>query len=408
VEDEYAEADRETMRFQLAIRSLRPLSPESSTEQLERWRAFGEQSIASIPCPSNVRLRFGIFESDVINGLAFVDRQKDTEVRFATVSSGALLYIHEFFFYIMSRVDILPDVGITGLEVNLPYKFSPAKTFPPLGELRSSRLSYSLSPKDEVRRRYAHVMALYASYFLIFHEFGHCVHGHLQGRSLSLDEIDRSLDGPVELTDHVRSEILYSHTLEADADSYAIDQLFTREKIFEITGDDADSSRIHPFLHSAFLGIWLLFRILARPEELALDDEGLLRGKHPHQMVRVHFCSVRLRSITANLGPPGSEMQVVEVTTKASLDGLRIWAKLTKQPQLLKSVRFDDHSSQAGFSRVFRYLERIRDKWGEIKPGLATRAILPLDRTKAEDVEVGWKCPCEVCRELRAKEPNNS
>jgi len=160
--------------------------------QLESYKNFAGDFCGNISPKDGVRLTFDYFDSNILNGLAFKRNTQNLEFRFATVSAGAILYFHEFFSYLMSRVDILPLIGLVTSERNLPYHFQPPKEFPSTQALVKQGLLRNLNPLDPFRLDFAQIMAITTSKFLILHEIGHCTNGHVGHSQFSLEEFGKN------------------------------------------------------------------------------------------------------------------------------------------------------------------------------------------------------------------------
>jgi hypothetical protein len=191
---------------------LRSVS-ENQCSLLEYYRVFADGWLSRIP-HENLDLRFGFFASPAIQGQAISRSEAHPKARFATVSSGAISYFHEFFSYLLSRVDIWPHVGRVTAERNLPHVLAPRRTVSPVQELAKRRLVRSVTPNDPIRRQFAGIMAEVACKSLILHEIGHCVNGHLFSAPFALDE-ETQAAGPA------MDSALRAHTLEMDADACA-------------------------------------------------------------------------------------------------------------------------------------------------------------------------------------------
>lgn len=397
------DAEDEELRYALGLEYLKPLDLASTREdhslQLRSYKEYADQFLDSLPQSNKARLRFAFLDTNDINGKALQREVQGVQVRFATVSAGAILYFHEFFSYLMSRVDILPEIGIATSEKNLPYHFTPSRSYSPTKWLRERRLIHIAIPQNPSRLEFSSIMAVTASTFLILHEIAHCVNGHLSQSSLSLDEVDGPAATPSDGTLHI-------HTLEMDADAYATSQMFGFPSLFKRQNDSFTWSKgigypCTKWLYPSMVALWLVFRIMSWPERLGLDQMGLLNSKHPHPAVRAHFCRVIIRRLGIERCDPSVEHWLVPMLVKSSFDASNIWKSVTGRDEPDRLLYFDDISRTDGFERVRIYANQLLDHWSRVKADLQPMALVPLPATKEEEVRNGYQCPCSLCKASR-------
>lgn len=376
----------EELRFRLGMRNLLFVNGASTPSPYTAFLQGCEDSalnvLSGISSRPAVNLDFAFFDSPSINGRAFRDVIAEKEYRVATISTGAILYLHDFFLYLMSRSDILPTIGLAAGERNLPFTFSPPRTYPPVEALVSRKLVKSIVPIDLKRRDFAANMATAAATFLVLHEIGHCINGHLTNGAFNLDEIDGS-------TCQSPSATLRSHTLEMDADACATNYLLR-----QILGGEKDPDFIwtpqlkgappHKALYPCFLAIELLFLIMARPEALSMEQDGLMNGKHPHPYMRTHFVRVTVATICDALGIEEEDEAVRQLAVKSAFDAVAIWNCITGTKASKRVILLDDDSLSDGYSRARKYMNQLLDCWDEIRPELEPNAMVRLAPSKSQ------------------------
>jgi hypothetical protein len=374
---------KEELTFQLGLRELRAVDysqlSEDQSRQLKSYEEFFQRSLNSFPEKQKATVYFEITDSKTINGRAFSSRVNNEEIRIATVSAGAFLYFHEFFSYVMSRMDVLPWIGSAYGERNFPHKFIPTRKYSGLQALTERHLITNVNPRCPLRLEFAQIMAVTACQFMAWHEIGHCVNGHISQLNFEATEV-------VQNQNCIMPNTLRNHTLEMDADAYALCQILHTRVIPELKGktDFRLSSQLSDFppnklLYPTLIAINLTFRLLADPETLPLDKHALLQGTHPHPWIRSHLCRVNVSSQAHNLYLESDEdLWLTKIATRSIYDAAQIWECLTGAKEPVRLLYLDDSSLKNGFARVNEYMHRLLDCWHEIRPQLITSALVPL------------------------------
>jgi hypothetical protein len=387
---------REETTFQLGLHELRAVDysqlREDQSRQLKSYEEFIQRSLASFSENQKATVYFEITDSKTIIGKAFSSRVGDEEIRIATVSAGAFLYFHEFFSYVMSRLDILPWIGSVYGERNFPHKFIPTRKYSGIQALIDRRLVADINPRCPLRLEFAQIMAVTACQFMAWHEIGHCVDGHISQLNFEATEDVQSARS---MTPHT----LRNHTLEMDADAYALCWILHTRVIPELNGktDFRWSSKLSDFppnklLYPTLLAINLTFRLLADPETLPLDRATLLQGTHPHPWIRSHLCRVNVSSQAHNLYLESDEdLWLTKMATRSIYDAAQIWECITGAKEPIRLLYLDDFSVKDGFRRVNEYMHSLLDCWHEIRPQLNISALVPLAPSR-HDASVCPRC----------------
>jgi hypothetical protein len=387
---------KEEITFQLGLHELRAVDDsqlrEDQSRQLRSYEEFFQRSLTSFPEKQKATVYFEITDSKAINGRAFSSRVGNEEIRIATVSAGAFLYFHEFFSYLMSRLDVLPWIGSVYGERNFPHKFIPTRKYSGLQALIDRRLVTDVNPRCPLRLEFAQIMAATACQFMAWHEIGHCVDGHISQLNFEATE-------DVQSARSINPHTLRNHTLEMDADAYALCQILHTRVIPELKGrtDFRWSSRLSDFppnklLYPTLIAINLTFRLLAGPETLPLDRDALLQGTHPHPWVRSHLCRVNVSSQAHNLYLESDEdLWLTKMAVRSIYDAAQIWECITGVKEQVRLLYLDDSSLEDGFGRVNEYMHRLLDCWYEMRPQLNTSALVPLAPSR-HDASVCPRC----------------
>jgi hypothetical protein len=372
---------REELKFQLGLKKLRLVNfstlQEDYRQQLISVRDFINSGFQSYQRDTKVCLLFDFIDSNQLNGLAFSSNSTEQNFRFATVHAGAILYFHIFFPYLMSRMDILPSVGSPALEKNLPITFRPGRSHPAMSPLEGYEIA-SIVPTCPERLEFANQMARAATLFLAFHEVGHCVNGHVMCSNFQLDEID-------EISTQSSEETLRRHTLEMDADAYAVNHLLklNLHNMGLGTKNDglSEEQELHlaGLLHPVFIGINLLFRLFTRIEKIPIDQADFLKGTHPNAAVRSHLSRVTVSSIAFAWGLQNKDRPwLTNLATRSAIDALRIWEAITgtQEPaRLLLTFMQDGKTERTGLNMVWEYTNSLLECWRTIRPELLPFAL---------------------------------
>ena len=141
-------------------------------------------------------------------------------------------------------------------------------------------------PKDQARMMVADVLATLSLEFVIFHEIGHIVGGHLEiprnGRALStISEFQYAINEP--------SDSTFQQVLECDADAFACHAtswIHTQEKMAVVMRDILNASAWQPkdfALLTYLFAVGVLFCVLNPSAPRKIDA---CKSSHPHPAVR--------------------------------------------------------------------------------------------------------------------------
>lgn len=371
----------EETEWQLNLASLKKaggdsvaLAPKSYTD----IETLASKLIQSSDCRDDVISRFVFVEDHFVNGKAFECRVGETGLRIATLNTGAVLGIREFFYYLLSRCDVLPDIG-RDIGHNLSHIFHPQKSFPVLKHLYTRHLVSNILPRNQVRRSFASVLASLALQFLTIHELMHVQCGHV------------SLNGNL-LQAEGHSWEITRHTLEISADSLALDYLtkccrgggysalYQQNEWFLFT---EPFSYAYPLL----LAVNLLFLLLA-PSGTVRDPVTPLRtGLHPTFSSRAFNASAIAGTVLAGKDPSAWNL-FKPVATKALHDAIKIWTLIAgEDSRPFWGLSRDKLISPFSHKENYRYVGELMTHWGTLRPKLEPHSLLPLPPIEAWDFE---------------------
>ncbi|MFC7473942.1 hypothetical protein ACFQS7_06230 [Dankookia sp. GCM10030260] len=222
---------------------------------------------------------------------------------------GAIDIINHTFNSLLSSRQFLAKVGDVRLEAERPQ----------LGHFETSfdkiiKEYGSMQPKCRIRHRLARFMASAALEFILFHELGHIVNGHISPESL---RFEFGAYGGSE-------ENLFAHTLEMDADATAVVFLFS--KFFPIFNNDLRSFHVESdreachFLRlifgvglrgvAKFLALLLAAFFFLFPSNI-ITKSNLLSHYHPHPYLRQLMAFQVLSNHISKLFPQISKKEIV-------------------------------------------------------------------------------------------------
>ena len=245
------------------------------------------------------------------------------------VFRGALERIHGTTCGLLSAPAFLPGIGNVGVDV--PPKGLPPGGFPGIPLLRdASKADQSTPlfwPNDQTRMTFAQMLADIALDFLVCHEIGHVVGGHL--------DIARTNHGETEIAEFERGvsnsdELTLRHVLECDADAFAshvTSFLHTHPKNAQLTLDTFNPSGWAPrdfALLKYLTAVGVLFRVLYPRAPIRISR---CKSSHPHPAVRAFL--VASSTMARQLADGSVEANALERIVRHSVRNIEdVWADL--------------------------------------------------------------------------------
>jgi len=242
---------------------------------------------------------------------------------------GTLEHIYGTMLGLLSTPTFFRAIGDVRNEVR-PQNL-PGGRFPRLPLLRNAsdadQRTPLFFPKDETRMMLAQVLAELALEFLIYHEIGHIVGGHLEiprnGHGLStIPEFQYAINEPGDST--------FQHVLECDADAFACHTTFwvhTREKMAVLMRDLLNASEWQPkdfALLIYIMAVGVLFRVLYPDAPRTIRA---YKSSHPHPAIRA--CLVASSAMAFGLGDGTyTPMSLNKIVAESVGNIEEVWADL--------------------------------------------------------------------------------
>ena len=226
----------------------------------------------------------------------------------------------------------------------------------------TTEVSHSACPK---RCRYADFLPILALDFVLLHEFGHLLHGHLdflQAGNLRscISEMAEALLG------RNHQEAIDSQTLEYDADMFAVGKMYRKiisddfRVISTFVAQPADFQDRAYLFHSA---LQILFNVLddlskglTGPAELRLHPPAIYRGNYAHAAA-VEFVTNTFGAQTGEIYAHAAMYGSIETT---------IAFKKAAQVQSGTAEEANESWRKGGV-----YLDNLHANWRSVRPRLA-------------------------------------
>ncbi len=269
-----------------------------------------------------------IIDNSELNAAASSDSSAD----YITVNLGAVERIFGTAYGLLSTPSFLPNVGNAAAENKPQTLFN---GFPPMPLVRTSRPPAVIAtriPNDPTRLLIAMHLAELAIEFLLFHEIGHVVGGHLEfiGHN-TLMELDstRHLQGPS-----------MSQILECDADLFACDIMSAVQMTDEAADNEYSLAPNVPWSKRDFAlltyctALGMLFRVFYHGASV---DVACSNSTHPHPAVRASLvCSY---AFTRAMQRDWTTVSSLGDITAASIRNIEeVWAELILPGQCPKPL----------------------------------------------------------------------
>jgi hypothetical protein len=289
---------------------------------------------------------------------------KTAEADYVLISRGAIASIYGTMSGLMSTPSFMPSVGVASAEVspNVPL----TNGFPPMPLLTKEHDETTVSfyhPSDPARGAFGTMLADNALHFLLWHELGHILAGHLEWmEKLGLAALVSIADTDGGMPDR--------HVLECDADCFAahVESYLNCHPSVQPSWKDTFQWSVDPTdagLIAYATAVSALFRLI--------DSGGLAptapKGSHPHPAVRSNIAASFAYSLAMVAGQlvPGDLPRIVTGSV-----GLveQTWAHLG-----LPGQRTGDPSTWA--KEVARMSNELVKRYDQLKPGLRKFARVP-------------------------------
>lgn len=266
------------------------------------------------------------------------------------INRGALQHIYGAAFGLCCCPGFLPSVGNAAGEMEPKIE---AGGFPPMPLTEGMDVAKVLVPETESRGTIAYLLADVATYFLLYHEIGHIVGGHLEalnarsGTTASISEYS--------VTKRSTEDVSLLHAFECDADAFACHVsmgLLTgkamAEEVRHLMQRQAWPPEDCAFI-TILTAVSMLFRLLYPTAPATIDAT---RGTHPHPAVRdfvVGSCALARGMARGQLSVEKVD-QVLEYSVRNVEE---VWAKRYLGGQALASPAVWVADIQRGVDELF-------------------------------------------------------
>lgn len=309
------------------------------------------------------RIHFDFINEMSFNACAF----KFRKFYFVGINIELIIVLLRFYNYIMSHPRIFPNIGDSSREIESNIINNIQVDDYNYLQLFMNYDTEIYLPIDESRQRYVYKLFFKAVEFLLMHEYGHVVMGHV--------DLVNSLRGNSFMFEATYSDEigLLNQTLEMDADCYATKIGFHRLiSIFEHDSLQNSNIKFEDYLFEWYITIYFIFRLLAN-KEYNLDN---LNGySHPVPGIRQYIVLLTLYSLLEEeMYSKYKEYSTVlgDVFTKASKEcevALKYISDKTFTPAPISVLATDK-----GYNQIFK----IMNNWKQVRPLLEPFSKLTL------------------------------
>jgi hypothetical protein len=285
------------------------------------------------------RLHCCLVNSLNLNAYAF----KSEDFYFIGLNAGSVLVIEDAFSTLLSHPSVLPEVGNVSAEAKafdeIPAGFPIVNALSLNDPVATGRRCNRYAPKDPIRWHYAQCLTNCALDFLMRHELGHILYGHVDylertGQRALLPELDLESESPLS------TDVL--QMMELQADSFASEcyaSLLGNPRLFNTISFMLQKGlTLAELIRGKLFSIAILFRLFAQVESRAdysrLDATSPLRPvtrleekSHPRSVTRFQTCRT-IQRIALKRDRSGEVLKTFEdVSTAVLRDVQDIWCR---------------------------------------------------------------------------------
>ncbi|MEO6978916.1 MAG: hypothetical protein ABI113_11080 [Mucilaginibacter sp.] len=257
------------------------------------------QEPQSLPVPY-----IGIIDSYDVNAIVM----KDNGIYFIGLFNGAILWIHEIFRILLSCPNVLPEIGESHNE-QLAEKIMTAQFINLEHYVNVTQPKSIAMPKDPIRIDVANHFASNIIVFLLLHEYGHIVNGHVDAlNSLYQNQAFEEKLTNAEMNCLQKNNadyIMFRQTCEYDADAWATNILlqFVNHRVEGTAMVTPSLNFIYSDYKSAIY--YYSFSINTYWKLFGLEYEfgkNLLENTHPPSGMRQHFIMALITTVFQRFG----------------------------------------------------------------------------------------------------------
>jgi hypothetical protein len=219
---------------------------------------------------------------------------------FIGINIGTFFIISDLFFRMLATKNILTQYGDVSNEDDVKKIFNAQITDTNILFIAKDP-NEAVAPKNIIRHHLAQVLTSFAIKFLVMHEYGHIIFGHLdylenKTKNCYWNEID-------EIKNENELDSLFSQTLEMDADCYGIkigvEQLIYYSENINSLKEELKHfySPLESSLSLWFYSIYSLFRLFGYHNN---DITKIKTTHHPQTGIRQHIVFATTHTIFQN------------------------------------------------------------------------------------------------------------
>ncbi|WP_242309242.1 hypothetical protein [Bacillus cereus group sp. BfR-BA-01524] len=345
---------------------------------LEEIKEMGNSLIEEI---REMRPHFPSTHIDFINNPTFnACAFKQEDMYFIGINIGVVQVLEKLFNYIMAHPNLMVGIGDASHELEQDIGSSLIVTNHDYLRLFSNYDTEISSPVNEERRSFAKTLCAYALEFLILHEYGHIVSGHVD-----YFQNKRSSSFIFELNSREKSG-LFMQTLEMDADSYATTRCAQRmiyihtqlKGFYNKLGVPSISFR--EYFKQRYYSIYFVFRLFG---EVDYDLSALEENSHPASGFRQYFLLLVLHSAFVAEGQEEliTETELIEVLKEVATEceqALKTISEKIFTPAPIRIVATPEGNS---------HIIKIMENWKNVRPLLEPYSMATLPPIENWNVE---------------------
>ncbi|MCQ6959569.1 hypothetical protein [Mucilaginibacter aquariorum] len=345
------ESDLKFHNYFLKNGGLFPVKSQFVTEVLNATKSIFDY--LRIKHPKLPEIHCDFIDNDSLNACV----GKDINKFYLGINIGCLFLIEDMFSKIMATRSFAPNIGSVKNETDTP-KFLNLIIVD--GAISFDVAGYTpVYANDPNRLQFGKILTSTVMNFLIFHEIGHIVRGHIGYLFNKHNELNL-----YEVRHNKGLSPLNSLTMEMDADSFAINHAYIHGKIKIKNPDRLDqiqtlfSQDLKTYLSNLIFSIYCFFKLT---EIKVFDLESAENLSHPPPSVRVSLMMNNIASLLIRDKIENIE-EIINSMAKSIFEAEKIF----------ESIRYvKDNTTQIFLENYFNsanYQKKIVDNWNNLSP----------------------------------------
>ncbi|MFA6151717.1 MAG: hypothetical protein WC716_10390 [Chitinophagaceae bacterium] len=284
---------------------------------------------------------------------------------FIGINIGTYFLISDLFFRMLATKTILPEYGDISNEDDVKKIFN--------AQITDTNILYvakdpheKVAPKGIVRHHLAQLLTSFAIKFLVMHEYGHIIYGHVdylenKTKNCYWSEI-------AETNNDNKLDSLFSQTLEMDADCYGINigitQLISYSENINKIKEELNKfySPLESSLSLWFFSIYSLFRLFGYHNR---DIEKMKVTHHPQSGIRQHIVFASTHTIFQ------SKPHYKELLEKIPRLALKTIQTVEKAFEEISMQGYDSKAIKIAYERESQdHVLFLMRNWNNVRPKL--------------------------------------